>query len=51
MRDAAMYYADKTQLKSDIIRKAGLNKFVLATIHRQENTDNPENLKKYNPKA
>lgn len=46
MQDAAMYYADKAQLKSDIIRKAGLNKFVLATIHRQENTDNPENLKK-----
>jgi len=45
MQDAAMYYADKAQLKSDIIRKAGLNKFVLATIHRQENTDNPENLK------
>lgn len=45
MQDAAMYYADKAQLKSDILRKAGLNKFVLATIHRQENTDNPENLK------
>jgi UDP-GlcNAc3NAcA epimerase len=45
MQDAAMYYADKAQLKSDIIRKAGLNKFVLATIHRQENTDHPENLK------
>ena len=45
MQDAAMYYAAKAQLKSDIIRKAGLNKFVLATIHRQENTDNPENLK------
>ena len=45
MQDAAIYYADKAQLKSDIIRKAGLNKFVLATIHRQENTDNPENLK------
>ena len=45
MQDAAMYYADKAQLKSDIIRKPGLNKFVLATIHRQENTDNPENLK------
>lgn len=45
MQDAAMYYAGKAQIKSDIIRKAGLNKFVLATIHRQENTDNPENLK------
>lgn len=45
MQDAAIYYAQKAQLKSDIIRKTGIKKFVLATIHRQENTDNPENLK------
>ncbi len=45
MQDAALYYADRAQLKSDIIRKIGLKKFVLATIHRQENTDNPDNLK------
>lgn len=45
MQDAAMYYAAKAEQKSDIINKAGLSKFVLATIHRQENTDSPVNLK------
>jgi UDP-GlcNAc3NAcA epimerase len=45
MQDAAMYYAEKAQLKSSILRQIGLKKFVLATIHRQENTDNPDNLK------
>lgn len=45
MQDAAIYYAERARLKSDILRKTGLNRFVLATIHRQENTDNPEHLK------
>ena len=45
MQDAAMYYADKAEHKSTIIQQTGLHKFVLATIHRQENTDSPENLK------
>jgi UDP-GlcNAc3NAcA epimerase len=45
MQDAALYYAEKAQLKSNILKKIKLNQFVLATIHRQENTDNPENLK------
>ncbi|MDD4971748.1 MAG: UDP-N-acetylglucosamine 2-epimerase, partial [Paludibacter sp.] len=45
MQDAAMYYAAKAEQKSDIIKKTGLQKFVLATIHRQENTDSPRNLK------
>ena len=45
MQDAAMYYAGKAQLKSDILQKTRLRKFILGTIHRQENTDNPENLK------
>ena len=45
MQDAAMYYAERAQLKSNIIKKIGLGKFILATIHRQENTDNPEHLK------
>lgn len=45
MQDAAMYYAARAEHKSDIIKKIGLPKFVLATIHRQENTDSPENLK------
>ena len=45
MQDAALYYAAKAEQKSDILKKNGLSKFVLATIHRQENTDSPENLR------
>ena len=45
MQDAAMYYAPKAEQKSDILKQAGLSKFVLATIHRQENTDSPETLR------
>ena len=45
MQDAAMYYAAKAEQKSDILKQAGLSKFVLATIHRQENTDSPETLR------
>jgi UDP-GlcNAc3NAcA epimerase len=45
MQDAAMYYAAKAEQKSDILKKINLPKFVLGTIHRQENTDSPENLK------
>ena len=44
MQDAAMYYAQKAQEKSQIIGQLGLTDFVLATIHRQENTDNPVKL-------
>ena len=45
MQDAAMYYAAKAEQKSDILKKINLTEFVLGTIHRQENTDSPENLK------
>jgi UDP-GlcNAc3NAcA epimerase len=45
MQDAAMYYAERAEKKSTVIKQNGLHKFVLATIHRQENTDSPENLK------
>jgi len=45
MQDAAMYYAAKAEQKSNIIKETGLKQFVLATIHRQENTDSPSNLK------
>ena len=45
MQDAAIYYAAKAEQKSDILKRIALSKFVLATIHRQENTDSPENLK------
>ena len=44
MMDAALYYANKAESQSDIIKKYSLSQFVLATIHRQENTDSPENL-------
>jgi UDP-GlcNAc3NAcA epimerase len=45
MQDAAIYYAAKAELKSDILKQINLPSFVLATIHRQENTDSPENLR------
>jgi UDP-GlcNAc3NAcA epimerase len=45
MQDAAMYYAERAKDKSTILNDLQLSQFVLATIHRQENTDNPENLK------
>lgn len=44
MQDAAIYYAQKADEKSRIIDDLCLDKFILATIHRQENTDNPDNL-------
>lgn len=44
MQDAAMYYAQKAQEKSRIVSQHGLTDFVLATIHRQENTDDPVKL-------
>lgn len=46
MKDAVSFYSKKSAEKSRIMNNLGLvsNQFVLATIHRQENTDNPENL-------
>ncbi len=45
MQDAALYYASKAEEKSNILQKIGAEKFVLATVHRQENTDHAEKLK------
>ncbi len=45
MQDAAIYYAATAEQKSDILNQIELPTFILATIHRQENTDSPENLK------
>lgn len=47
MKDAVMYYGEKSAEKSSIISDLNLtaNEFVLATIHRQENTDDSEKLK------
>jgi len=45
MQDAAMYYAEAAERHSQILRRFMLKDFVLATIHRQENTDDPGILK------
>jgi len=47
MEDAARYYAKKASEVSTIIRDQQLQPdgFVLATIHRAENTDNPAHLR------
>lgn len=47
MHDAVGYYGSLSAEKSTIISKLELKQkaFVLATIHRQENTDDPERLK------
>ncbi len=47
MKDAVEFYGKISSQKSSIISKLNLkvNEFVLATIHRQENTDAIENLK------
>ncbi|MDT8380498.1 MAG: UDP-N-acetylglucosamine 2-epimerase (non-hydrolyzing) [Desulfotignum sp.] len=46
MYDAALYYSDRAQEKSRIVQTLALasKAFVLATIHRAENTDNPQQL-------
>jgi UDP-GlcNAc3NAcA epimerase len=47
MKDAVAYYGQTSSEKSNIISSLKLkkNEFVLATIHRQENTDDVEKLK------
>lgn len=45
MQDAALYYAKHSAEKSKIIRQLGLNEFILCTLHRAENTDDPHRLK------
>jgi len=47
MHDAVEFYGKLSDTRSTIVEKLGLNekRFVLATIHRQENTDDPERLK------
>jgi UDP-GlcNAc3NAcA epimerase len=46
MQDAAIYYADKSEERSTIMKQLGLrsNDFILATLHRQENTDDSKRL-------
>jgi UDP-GlcNAc3NAcA epimerase len=45
MLDAALFSAKKAAAKSTIIEDLNLKKFVLATIHRQENTDDVQKLR------
>lgn len=47
MYDAALYYGAMSSQRSDILKTLNLNPdhYILCTIHRQENTDNLENLK------
>ena len=47
MYDAALYYGAKAQTQSTILNRLGLKskEYILATIHRAENTDNSLRLK------
>ncbi len=45
MQDAAIYYTAKAEKKSNILNQIGLDKYIVGTIHRQENTDSPSNLR------
>ena len=45
MQDAAYYYAKSSAKKSTIISKLNVSKFILCTLHRAENTDDPNRLK------
>ncbi len=46
MYDVALYYAEKAEQQSQILNHLNLQakQFILATIHRAENTDHPERL-------
>jgi UDP-GlcNAc3NAcA epimerase len=47
MYDASLHFYQIAEEKSDILDKLNLEpkKYILCTVHRQENTDNPEKLK------
>ena len=45
MQDAALYYAQKAEKQSTILEQIPVSKYVLATIHRQENTDSATKLR------
>jgi UDP-GlcNAc3NAcA epimerase len=46
MHDAALFYRDIAEAKSNILSKLHLNDYILATVHRAENTDDEQILKK-----
>jgi UDP-GlcNAc3NAcA epimerase len=43
--DAFIQFSDQARLRSDIIRRTGLKRFVLASLHRHENVENRENFR------
>jgi len=45
MYDAALYYTQKAEQKQEIAGKKLQEEYILCTIHRAENTDNPDRLK------
>lgn len=47
MFDAVLFYAEKAMQSSDILARHGLTRkrYALATVHRQENTDDPVRLR------
>ena len=45
MQDVAILYDEISDAKSSIIKELNLNKYILGTIHRAENTDNADNLR------
>ena len=47
MYDAALYYGKKAERESKILEHLGLKpeEYILATVHRAENTDDPKRLK------
>lgn len=47
MYDAAVFYGDKAERESRILEQLGLEPqgYILATVHRAENTDDPRRLK------
>ncbi len=47
MYDAALYYSEKAERESCILERLGLKSgdYILATVHRAENTDDPARLK------
>tara|TARA_B100001758_G_scaffold33693_1_gene24899 strand:- start:121 stop:1263 length:1143 start_codon:yes stop_codon:yes gene_type:complete len=46
MYDNSIYFSNISDEKSTIIKDLGLqkNKYILSTVHRNDNTDNPDNL-------
>lgn len=47
MYDAALYYAERAEQRSLILERLGLRakEYILATVHRAENTDDPERIR------